>query len=60
MCKLPEGPTQNLEYNGVLAKWAAEGYGSKPECEDCGCDLTGLAVYETPINWLCRACYEKD
>lgn len=55
-----EGPTLNHSYNHLLSKWAVGGFASEPECEDCGCDLTGKEVYETATNWLCAECKEKD
>jgi len=55
-----EGPTLNHSYNDLLRRWAAGGHESSPECEDCGCDLTGQEVHETSTNWLCAPCKEKD
>ena len=31
----------------------------KPECEDCGKDLTGQDVIETPYDWRCVPCSKK-
>lgn len=53
------GPTLNQNYNNVLAVWAAGGFDSKPECEDCGCDLTGQKVIDAGSMWLCVKCDEK-
>lgn len=61
-CKIEagnEGPTLNHYYNNLLKRWAASGHPSPPECEDCGCDLTGKEVHETG-NWVCKSCKEKD
>jgi hypothetical protein len=55
-----EGPTLNHVYNNLLQRWGANGTDASPECEDCGCDLTGKEVYETSTNWLCAECKEKD
>jgi hypothetical protein len=51
-------PTLNPEYNELLARWEASGHGSPPECEDCGCDLTGKAVVDDGCMWVCEACSE--
>jgi len=50
-------PTLNPEYNYLLKAWAEQGFPSEPECEDCGCDLTGSHVYETSTSWLCTSCW---
>lgn len=56
--KLLEGPTLNPEYNLLLVKWSiVSGEICKPECEECGCDLTGKEVHETLCTWLCSSCY---
>ncbi|MGH8335630.1 MAG: hypothetical protein ACRETL_02120 [Gammaproteobacteria bacterium] len=52
-------PTLNENYNWTLAQWAASGHDSKPECEDCGTDLTGQHVRETRYGWFCVPCAEK-
>ena len=54
--KLPEGPTLNVEYNGLLVAWKAQGCKGDPSCEDCGVDLTGKQVYETRGSWLGACC----
>lgn len=54
--KLPEGPTLNPEYNGLLAAWKAQGHCADPSCEDCGADLTGKDVYEVRGGWLGACC----
>ncbi len=46
-------PTLNKRYNETLASWAAAGKDSKPECENCGADLTGAKVVETAYDWRC-------
>lgn len=52
-----EGPTFNPTYNKVLANWIATTTpNAKPECENCGCDLTGCDVQETAYEWLCDEC----
>jgi hypothetical protein len=54
------GPTLNPEYNDVLAKWTAMGEDSRPECEDCGCDLTGREVIEEDkVMWVCADCHAE-
>ena len=55
-----EGPTLNHVYNDLLKRWSAGGHESTPECEDCGCDLTGKEVHETSTQWVCIECKEKD
>lgn len=57
---LPDVPTLNVEYNGVLRKWAFTGYGAKPECESCGCDLTGESVADVGTGWYCQRCGEHS
>lgn len=54
------GPTLNSSYNRVLKRWWADGHPSTPECEECGCDLTGKKVFETPTLWVCEKCNEED
>lgn len=54
------GPTKNPEYNALLIQWAAAGYGSEPECEDCGKDLTGEDVIDDGCMWVCTDCSEAD
>lgn len=56
---LPEGPTLNPEYNGLLEKWGKAGYDNKPECEGCGKDLTCKEVYEVRTGWICEACKDE-
>jgi hypothetical protein len=52
------GPTLNPEYNHVLSYWASIGENAKPECEDCGRDLTGQeAIEEDKIMWVCTECH---
>jgi hypothetical protein len=53
------GPTLNESYNAVLRAWAKEGCEAEPHCEDCGCDLTGADVIETPYEWLCLQCADE-
>lgn len=59
------GPTLNQEYNNLLISWAREGCCSKPECEECECDLTGKEVFEpksywdTVAGWICSDCNQK-
>ncbi len=55
-----EGPTLNHSYNDLLKRWAAGGHPSNPECEDCGCDLTGEKVFETSTMWVCEACKPEE
>ena len=52
------GPTRNAEYNAVLASWKEQGAPSDPQCEECGCDLTGKEVVEITIGWYCETCAE--
>jgi hypothetical protein len=54
------GPTLNPEYNELLARWAASGHMSEPECEDCGCDLTGRHVFDDGCMWVCERCCEAE
>ena len=53
-------PTLNQSYNRVLESWKKQGCDSKPECEDCGCDLTGKDVVESHYGWLCTSCAEAQ
>ena len=60
-----QGPTLNEGYNWLLRMWAhSEGRSShdpvEPECETCGCDMTGQQVYGTWTSWLCGTCIEED
>jgi ribosome-binding protein aMBF1 (putative translation factor) len=57
---MQNGPTLNNEYNALLIAWAEQGASSKPECEECGCDLTGKPVIETAILWVCEDCADGD
>jgi hypothetical protein len=53
---LPTEPTLNPSYNDLLQRWAASGHPSGPECEECGCDLTGRDVHDTGLGWVCDDC----
>lgn len=60
----PQGPTKNCHYNVLLVKWAESGHPSKPECEECGANLTGRDVWEedaegTP-GWFCSECADQE
>ena len=51
------GPTLNSEYNILLAKWReSSDPNTKPECEECGCDLTDKDVFGTRTMWVCEEC----
>jgi ribosomal protein L37AE/L43A len=52
-------PTLNPNYNRALASWAKSGHDSKPECENCGKDMTGQIVHETNFGWYCDECESK-
>lgn len=53
-------PTLNAVYNSLLVKWAAAGHPTDPDCEECGCDLTGKQVVEVEKRtWTCEACAES-
>ena len=54
------GPTLNPEYNALLVRWAASGHVSEPECEDCGCDLTGQQVFDDGCMWVCEKCRDAE
>jgi hypothetical protein len=58
--QMPSTPTLNVVYNNLLLRWAASGHPSPPECEDCGCDLTGKDVHDTGAMWLCDTCKDAD
>jgi hypothetical protein len=50
------GPTLNPVYNDTLLDGIY-----KPQCEKCGCDLTGKQVVPAPlqmkpIDWICELC----
>lgn len=49
-------PTLNVAFNQELAKRAPFGHG-EPECEECGCNLTGKNVYRVTYTWCCESCY---
>lgn len=51
-----EGPTMNVGYNLLLRRWARGGHDSKPECEECGADLTGKEVYDVHSGWVGDCC----
>ncbi len=53
-------PTLNPEYNALLLYWVSQGASSNPECEECGCDLTGKDVIETDILWVCCECADEQ
>jgi hypothetical protein len=48
------GPTLNPAYNDTLL-----GGVYKPQCEECGCDLTGKVVVGSSCKWLCELCYQE-
>lgn len=55
--------TNNEEYNRLLEKWRGADPATNPECEECGCDLTGKDVYGGKYGWYCMGCgpsVEKD
>jgi len=54
------GPTKNPDFNETLARRAADGLPSEPECEDCGCDLAGEEVVDDYGTWVCVACSTAD
>lgn len=54
------GSTLNPEYNDLLARRAADGLPSEPECEDCGCDLADKHVVDDYGTWVCESCSEAD
>jgi hypothetical protein len=47
--------TLNEAYNKELEKCAPFGHG-EPECQECGCDLTGKQVYRVDNIWCCSDC----
>lgn len=53
-------PTLNSDYNDLLVRRAADGLPSEPECEDCGCDLTGKVVVDDYGTWVCESCSKAD
>jgi len=53
-----DGPTLNQDYNRCLARWQSNNTGVKPECEECGCDLTGRHVIGDGNGWMCEECAE--
>lgn len=60
--EFPQGPTLNGVYNDLLCRWVAQGMAAvpgtdyaKPECEDCGADLTGQEVHDAR-GWFCTDC----
>lgn len=56
MCDNHKGPTLNPTYNHLLRQWG----NALPECEDCGCDLTGAKVFDIGTMWVCSSCKEAD
>lgn len=53
---LPTGPTRNLEYNRCFAVWQDKKVApDKPECEQCGKDLSRRQVYDVG-EWVCAVC----
>lgn len=57
--KMVSGPTLNTEYNLILQSWEDAGEAHTPECEECGCNLTGKQVFETTVTWLCMSCWNE-
>jgi ribosomal protein L37AE/L43A len=54
------GPTLNHTYNVLLATWNKDsGPDTKPECEECGEDMTGQKVFSTRLMWVCEKCRDK-
>jgi len=58
--KAEAGPTLNPYYNQLLLDWAIAGDPSNPECEECGCDLTGKKVHDCGIMWCCDNCASEN
>jgi hypothetical protein len=51
------GPTLNPDYNEAFAGQTEI---AEPECEDCGCDLTGRDVVDDHGMWVCVPCSKAD
>jgi hypothetical protein len=49
------GPTLNPEYNELLIRWKSD----KPECENCGRNLTGKNIYDIGTCWVGDCCHDK-
>lgn len=55
------GPTLNPDFNELHARCVAAGVApERPECEDCGCDLTGRDVVDDYGMWVCVPCSKAD
>lgn len=52
----PTGPTLNLRYNMLLVRLKETGADATPLCDGCDADLTGKAVHDTSVGWLCDEC----
>jgi len=50
------GPTLTAAYNKELQIRSQFGHG-EPECQECGCNLTGQKVYRVASTWCCESCY---